>query len=339
MKVTYLFGAGASRNALPIVNEIPVRIHSVIELLEREDMQLSDIEKYSDYQISISKKEVQAKLIEDLRWLLSNSENHASIDTFAKKLYIRGNEEDLKRLKVSFSAYLAIEQIIRSADIRYDSFFASILNDNYYDFPSNVRILSWNYDVQFEKAFVEYSGQNECSTNQSLLNVVTKFTRARISKNGFCILKLNGTSNVVDEYGSRHYNFTPHFQNELSHSLLDSIVKNYSSLMLAKNIRVYSGLSFAWERYQSDQNDIINMAKKETNDTDILIVIGYSFPYFNREIDREIIKNMNSLSRVYFQSPDAEIIRERFLSIRNDIESQKLLVRHDVGQFLLPNEL
>jgi len=70
-----------------------------------------------------------------------------------------------------------------------------------------------------------------------------------------------------------------------------------------------------------------------------LIVIGYSFPYFNREIDREIIANMNNLKKVYFQSLDAENLKERFLSIRDDLKDNQLLVRKDCGQFLLPNEL
>ena len=35
-KITYLFGAGASRHALPIVDEIPDRLKKLIDLLETE---------------------------------------------------------------------------------------------------------------------------------------------------------------------------------------------------------------------------------------------------------------------------------------------------------------
>lgn len=59
----------------------------------------------------------------------------------------------------------------------------------------------------------------------------------------------------------------------------------------------------------------------------------------NRVIDRKIIGEMKNLSKVYFQAPDPEILKERFLTIRTDIPDANLLVRKDVKQFLLPNEL
>jgi len=70
-----------------------------------------------------------------------------------------------------------------------------------------------------------------------------------------------------------------------------------------------------------------------------LIVIGYSFPFFNREIDRKIIGNMEELEKVYFQAPDAETIKERFQAIRDDIDEKLLVTKKDIGQFLIPNEL
>ncbi len=39
-KITYLFGAGASKHALPIVNEIPDRILKLIALLETDELKL-----------------------------------------------------------------------------------------------------------------------------------------------------------------------------------------------------------------------------------------------------------------------------------------------------------
>ena len=45
-KIAYLFGVGASRNALPIVNEIPTRLKSLIDLLNSEELQLSQEEKF-----------------------------------------------------------------------------------------------------------------------------------------------------------------------------------------------------------------------------------------------------------------------------------------------------
>ena len=46
---------------------------------------------------------------------------------------------------------------------------------------------------------------------------------------------------------------------------------------------------------------------------------------------------MSNLKTVYFQAPDADKIKERFLSIRDDIKDLRL--RLDVDQFLIPDEL
>ena len=62
------------------------------------------------------------------------------------------------------------------------------------------------------------------------------------------------------------------------------------------------GLSFGWECNDSEWSIIPNV-KEDSADTDILIVVGYSFLYFNRETDREIILSMKQLRKVYFQAP------------------------------------
>jgi hypothetical protein len=47
MNITYLFGAGASIGALPIVNQIPERIESTVSLMSTEYYRLSDEEFYA----------------------------------------------------------------------------------------------------------------------------------------------------------------------------------------------------------------------------------------------------------------------------------------------------
>lgn len=39
--------------------------------------------------------------------------------------------------------------------------------------------------------------------------------------------------------------------------------------------------------------------------TTILVVIGYSFPFFNREVDKQIFNELNNrvLKKIYFQDP------------------------------------
>ena len=343
VNISYLFGAGASAEALPIVNQIPQRIENLISLMESDDYKLADNEFYTQCNFEqYSKRQIQGWFVDDLKWLLDKTKNHASIDTFAKKLFITFQDGELNRLKNSFSVFLILEQAINKTDIRYDSFFASILKNAYYALPQNIKIISWNYDYQFEKAYSEYSRQKSLSENQQLLNVFNKYaTNPNIddNKDRFTIIKLNGSSNLIESNWHRLHFFNDDITAELSIDLISNILKNYAFLRL-KDGNIYSGLSFAWESFNSNyQINVVEHTKNVTQNTDILIVIGYSFPYFNREIDREIIGNMNNLRKVYFQSPEAENIKERFLSIRNDLKDNQLLVRKDCGQFLLPNEL
>lgn len=336
MNITYLIGAGASRETLPIVNEIPGRLKSTIELLRKNEFLISNSEDFKDVQ-GKTQLELLESLIGDLTWVLEKSENHASVDTFAKKLYIKSNRKELYKLKVAFSIYLIIEQTINQCDRRYDSFFASILNGEG-EFPSNLKIMNWNYDFQFEKAYAEYSGSREVYVNQSRLNVTNKYSNSRHNNSEkFGIFKLNGTSTIL-EHNLNHYYYFDNFEDQLSKPFLQSLLRNYGVMQLS-NQNLSPGLSFAWEGSYDKNRDIIQITKENTANTDILVVIGYSFPFFNREIDRDLIKNMTNLKKVYFQSPDAENIKERFWAIRTDIIGDNLKCRFDVGQFLLPDEM
>jgi len=79
--------------------------------------------------------------------------------------------------------------------------------------------------------------------------------------------------------------------------------------------------------------------KASLKQTKTLVVIGYSFPYFNRKIDRYIIECMPFLEKIYFQAPDASNLKERFSAINNTFDSNDLLLRIDLDQFAFPNEL
>lgn len=346
-KVTYYFGAGASAEALPVVNQIPQRIEKTINLLESDEYLLSQTDKFYGLQINKTKNEIRLALIDDLKWLLEHSKNHASIDTFAKKLYITDEKQNLARLKASFSVYLIIEQAIEQVDNRYDSFFASILSRSATSLPSNLNILSWNYDFQFEKAYSAYSKQKDLKLNQKRLTVITKdsFSREQEEKiknieDKFSIIKINGTSDLLKHDWRSSECFADELADNFSIPFFEILLKSYAVLRFSNNDYIRSGLSFAWESRINDETqlDIIEEAKKASLNSEILVVIGYSFPYFNREVDRAIIRNMRNLKKVYFQDKYPSVLKERFLSIREDLSMDALLERCDIGQFLIPNE-
>lgn len=172
-KFVYLLGAGSSANTLPLVKDIPGKLSELINFI-KEPSNMLEREIFADSQTPKfkTKREYQQELFHVLNWLHEGSRNHTSVDTFAKKLFIRSQPE-LKGFKIGLSLFFIYEQVRRGRDIRYDAFFASILNDSP-KLPDLIRIISWNYDYQLEFAYSEYSGQPDMSVNQSMLNVNSK---------------------------------------------------------------------------------------------------------------------------------------------------------------------
>jgi len=337
--VTYLFGAGASRNSVPILNEL-------IGSMQREKNDLKENFTPKEEYIKINGNEYDAKgifkqLIEDFEWVINDGAMHQSIDTFAKKLFIIGDFSNLKKLKIVISIYFLIIQSRNRVDIRYDSFFASILNTNRGDLPPNLRILTWNYDYQFEKSFAEYYRDYRIEACQTMLNIYSKNSRApSFNSKKFGIVKLNGTASLVLDHDKGYpYNIITSVNQEYDYDLINSLLRNYALMVHVNSTKnkLNSSISFAWEDYDYGMAAIKN-AIAATQETEILVVIGYSFPFFNRLVDRDIIRAMKGLKKVYFQAPDAEDLKERFLAVRDDLDNRNLLLRKDVKQFVFPNE-
>lgn len=335
--ITYLFGAGASKNALPIVKEMPERIRDFLTVLNSPEFKYLPTDQYRSEHVKRTKKEISEQFVNDLIWLRSECEDHASVDTFAKKLFLKKDTYQLLRLKAVLSAYLTFEQALHSKeDKRYDGFFASILNKDVHNLPSQIKIISWNYDFQFEKAYSGYINETRIVEVQRALNVHTNFLKNK-DQNKFGIYKVNGTTGLFQTLHQSEYHINPHIPERFDKSLMDDVLQHYYYLLEYPDIMT-SSLSFAWEEF-NNKHDIVSTTTQAVKNTEVLIVIGYSFPFFNREIDRKIIGSMKDLKKVYFQAPDAENIRERFLSIREDIAHNMLVPHSNIDQFLLPKEL
>lgn len=336
-KIVYLFGAGASVGPLPLVSEMKNRIDEVIETISKGDLLLSDSERFENLAIGEfqSKRKHQESLIEGLKELKLACDTHYSIDTYAKKLSIRQDIEGLKKLKVLLCFFFVVEQIIHPPNPRYDFFFASLI-DSIDSLPDNIKILTWNYDTQFEIAFAEFSQNYDIAENQRLLKVHKRNVEfGSFAKGGFGIYKLNGSTEFKGGLRSVSYNYNLKVSPSLTQGLLEQMVKNYVAFTYIKD---YSPIfSFAWE--ESFSSVFMDTIIEEVRDAEVLVVIGYSFPYFNRSIDRLIIRNMRNLSKVYFQSPSANELIDRFKSVRDDLSSDKLIPIKDKEYFYVPNEL
>ena len=275
------------------------------------------------------------KLIEDLTWLKTESSNHATIDTFAKKLYLKNQRDEFYKVESLLSVFFILEQVINKKDGRYDTFLASVL-DAKLIIDDRIKILTWNYDSQFELAYKEYGDAKNKNTKWVRQKLGIKDLKVQDYDVNSTIFKLNGTANFLEQVDiSQH--------NELSERLLDDLFFSYFG---DKDIQVKnSRVSFAWDNANYTTKIYTEALTNAVKDAEVLVVIGYTFPFFNREIDREIFKYMPNLKKIYIQDPNAEQIISSLDSLYSIQHTSITKVNKNVkpitntAQFYLPPEL
>lgn len=342
-KIVYLLGAGASfgkridpeesttddvsliKEGLPIITEINEEIEYLIGVIN--SMELDDgIYKLRGKKCAVD--DLKEELICGFEWMLEESSRHATIDTFAKKLYLKGDNENYARLKFFLSSFFMLEQNLHPYDKRYDTFLANILNKDL-ALPNNLFLMTWNYDVQLDIAFREYSKIG--------LSMVCPTETRRFDTNSK-VYKINGSANF---YG-QNYQDTYVLSHNKFRNLLNTILIVLS--IATKDGHYLDGITdllFSWEKYKFD--GISDALYDKISDAEVLVVIGYTFPFFNREIDREIMSNMLNLNKIYIQDPKAKKVKislksilpaEKYSSLLNDDD-----LIYDTSNFFLPPEL
>ncbi|NEN24736.1 hypothetical protein G3O08_14620 [Cryomorpha ignava] len=330
-EVVYYLGAGASFNGLPLVKNFEEQMEKQVEWLLSEDVQkkLKGIttEEINHYQNNVAE-------------ISQNSKNHASIDTYAKKLYIT-NRKKYEILKITLSVFLTIEQLRNGPDFRYDSFFASIIGNTADDLPANFGIISWNYDCHIELAYMKYAEEYRLQKVQNLLHINSKNHFIHRALGFFNVLKLNGSATIINE-GENILGLSQAIIHDWPKSfssdnikqikeVFDSYVNLFSAIdnnlkdLEQKENSINCNLSFCWEKeFKMANNAVIETGIEMIQTAKNIVVIGYSFPFFNRDIDEAFFKSMRADAVVYIQDPRAEGIvnslKERFPELENNIK-------------------
>lgn len=328
-KITYIWGAGASygerdkigeiTRGVPIISEFSTVIHSLMKLLSEKSDGFTGKEK-----------EKLLLIKDELKWLSDRCEDYPTIDTYAKMLFVTQKSEIYNRVKNALSIYLILDQLFLPHDLRYDGFIASLLNENK-KFPS-IDILTWNYDAQFELAYSDYSNDGKYIMKLwENLNVISKtITTENKNKDVFSIAKLNGTALFIDRQDEK--TVIDIFNG--GYNLNNAIVK--IGEILDYNNLYRNTLSYSWEKNDKFISNIVERVKNTTS----LVIIGYSFPYVNREIDRVIIQSMESLKKIYIQDPFADDIKENVQAVLLDSGKEvSIITKKNTKQFFIPNEL
>jgi hypothetical protein len=348
-KVAYLFGAGASCYCLPMIDGMKGRLENFRVNLVHFTLKYP-FNKFENTELTRIK--LKEEIIGDLEKIIREVDTYASIDTYAKSLLLSNRIVDYNTLKVILSLFFIYEQALQPTDKRYDSFFASILGNSWSDFP-DIRIISWNYDFQFEKSFNKYSKGKTLRENQIKLNVIPVDTIPNDkAADRFVILKLNGTTSFIEKYETKLKSLLEENENfDLDQfdipEMLEKFLDYYHRCLYFKKPNLLPSLSFAWEQGEIHQKTL-ELAKMAIKDSEALVIIGYSFPFFNREIDKQIFSALGGSTRkIYIQDIHFDVIKANLLSVlpvpsnyKDKIEFYKATTDDGkIVQFLLPAEL
>lgn len=320
--VLYLLGAGASANTIPVVKNL--------EQTFSISRQILDSQIYcGEEQFTIPEQD-RKKISDNLEAIKS----YWSFDTYAKYLHDNDMQFELHELKKVLIFHFSILELRSATDPRYTNWLASIYSGQKHNpFPS-IKILSWNYDLQLERALASYLGLSTLS--EARISINRNDSSKYVKINGSCDeLAITGPKNVkylLDEIAEPVDFRTSNFGNRQQYFMLEIFKKIGYSKMIAN-------FKFGWEKEVIQKQYHIN----ETSYTSIhsLIIIGYSFPSVNRALDRSLFRSLPNLKRVYLQCPDAQKVSSYMrLNINEDVLKRIEIVPFESdGAFLIPPEL
>lgn len=306
MNVTYFTGAGASANALPVWSQ------------QASAMLLGESLLYKDHKIrqqdimdshpnknpfNVGSRDY---LLWEMAWFGYKAFEFGSIDTYAKKLYLNRSFELLNRLKLAVSVNFSLLEFTNDAhsdfrgliDQRYISLFAKILDStkrgDVYIRPE-YSFVTWNYDLQLERAFRKFMPYEDHKISELTglhLSLGPDLGNRTVKKQ---VIHLNGYHGAfkiedkqqlfIDRKWSEIGTFISFFE-EMAF-ITDGLRKG--------KINFNNSIRYAWENHEPNE---IDDARKIMEATQVLVIIGYSFPAFNRSIDKLLFEKMPNLKKI-----------------------------------------
>lgn len=337
--ITYLFGAGASYNACPIwkeqaekMIELPNVLKHKFNYNEGEDKHLPPEEK--------------------LVWLIGYIGTKAlefnTVDTYAKKLFLQSKISELTKLKTAVSCFFTLWNLTKDDNWKYrgkgsDLSYYSIIDNRYINLlatylekgtenpklQKNIKFVTWNYDLQIENAYLKFTDIKK----ESLLDI-NKYLPfiSNLNSSNLDVCHLNGFHGF---YGTNKDDTL--FKCDAKSGLKSGVnkISSVNQEIEKKRLSFNNYINYAWESDSEISKNAREIAKSIYSKTNILVVIGYSFPPFNHEIDKYLISSIKDLDKLIIQDPnaDAKFISETF-GIPIGIIT---VVNTNMDQFVIPN--
>jgi hypothetical protein len=306
LNFTYWLGAGASANALPTVSNFQIAL-------------LSYFENFND-QERASMGGSLTKVRDEFIWLGKQIAAHISPDTFAKIAHLKGDNATYNRVKNVLTVFFFLEETrlfnrTSKIDSRYLNLIASCCK-SLPVFPENLKILSWNYDSQLElAASMVRQDQFTPTLHRRTLPLIEYYPSTALNNFhiNYQLIHLNGCATIHNSGNLEVWCLHNSDKADSLEAALNTL------LQITEN----PFIRFAWEQYQPEK-----LIADHLRTTDILVIIGYSFPFFNRDTDKRIFdffKEGKRLRKIYFQnsSLNGDFLYNQF-GLTNKLDSSLL---------------
>lgn len=357
-KITYLLGAGASYYACPILEK---QAEMMIKLAYNEINRLGfDFDKNKESRIEfnfINEEYInnfpnnEYKILWHIGYFGVKAREYGTIDTYARKLYLNNELKEYKLLKMCVSVFFDLwenfyykklkDTKYSKIDNRYKSLFSVLLDNenNKIKLNNDFKFITWNYDLQLEETFKLFLGNNNVKNFDFIDTNFLKF-RKDINSTNNDIFHLNGHRGFFkDVNGNSEKEFALNYSENIDEYW--SYLNELYNATISGNAKFDHYINYAWEH---DLNDVFfQKISKILNDTDVLVIIGYSFPAFNRKIDQFLLSKLktNKLKKIIYQDPNADeqLIKNLFeypQYLKGKIEI--LNNQKSLNQFHIPND-
>ncbi len=338
--ITFLLGAGASYNSCPIWKE---QGEKMVELAEKY-LKSSNNNFNDKAPVGLDDKE---QLLWNIGYFGQKALKFGTIDTYAKKLFLNQSDQELSALKLAVSVFFTIWQltndfdlkkrgsnILEEIDRRYITLLAALLENKSgsgIQIKENVRFVTWNYDLQLEFAFKSFT-RDGSSWDDIPDNLRFRFNSDNPKSLQICHLNGYHGFYITSE---KEIGFIDVPKSKDINEILESI-GYVSTSHSRRQLHVTNHINYAWETNPLALG-VRNEAIKVFSETDILVVIGYSFPNFNKEIDKMLFDKLKGRkTTIYYQDLNAS---ETFIKqLVNSNETEIICERIKMDAFLLPYE-
>lgn len=325
-ELTYILGAGASYQSIPVVKSFPSRFNAFANYLLSTSNDVHVIVDGNKTEIFKNAYSVVFKIYESFRV-------HQSFDTYFKKLYHTGQTDEIRLAKKALNLYFIWEHLsieAKEPQTKYESYFwKQAMVDKRYDAliagllkPKSgksepycpINFITWNYDMNLFMSLKNYFLPKE-SFGDFFKNINTRENKWQI-EDKVSVINMNGYFYCSNLSFLADLTTLKTNKIEIHEVLYKKLEGNYFSPQVIDTDSEL--IKFAWE---SSSETILGKlacvveAKQKILSSENIVIIGYTFPLYNRLIDLEYLNGPDLKNKtLYIQDPNATEIAKSIVT-------------------------